>query len=288
MLHHEARGAGPAVLLVHAGIADSRMWTPLADALARDHFVIAPDLRGFGRSTLEPGRLSHPDDLLALLDALGVDRAAVVAASMGGAVALEVVLAAPERVSALALLDSAVDELDPSPPLAAYWEAEEAAIEAGDDETAIELTLRTWVDGHGRDGEPDPEVRALVATMYRDSLAAQRGVVVEEDEVPARSPPGRDQRAGARDRRRARRRGLRRHRAPAGRAAAERPPARDDPRRRPPSRARATGRGGPGAARVPRRGRGQRPRSGMTAAWSSGRAPEITTPSSVTDAGCGR
>ncbi len=184
MLHHETRGAGPAVLLVHAGIADSRMWTPLADALARDHLVIAPDLRGFGRSALGPGRLSHSDDLLALLDALGVDRAAVVAASMGGAVALEVVLAAPERVSALALLDSAVDELDPSPGLAAYWEAEEAAIEAGDDDTAVELTLRTWVDGQGRDGEPNPEVRALVATMYRNSLAAQRGVVVEEDEVP--------------------------------------------------------------------------------------------------------
>ena len=151
--------------------------------VGRDHRVIAPDLRGFGRSPLEPGRFSHRDDLIALLDGLGVGRAAVVAASMGGAITLEVALHAPERISALALLDSAVDDaLGWSDAMEAYGAAEEAAFEAGDLDEVVELGLRMWVDGHGRAEPVDPEVRDLVATMYRDSLEAQAGVDAEEDE----------------------------------------------------------------------------------------------------------
>ena len=105
MLFHEQHGDGPAVLLVHAGVADSRMWAGIVPRLAEAHRVIACDLRGFGRSPLEPGPYSHGSDLLELLDGLGVDRAAVVAASMGGQVALELALRAPERVTALAQVD---------------------------------------------------------------------------------------------------------------------------------------------------------------------------------------
>jgi 3-oxoadipate enol-lactonase len=181
MLFHEQHGAGPAVLLVHAGVADSRMWAGVVPRLAEAHRVIACDLRGFGRSPLEPGPYSHGGDLLALLDALGVERPAVVAASMGGAFALELALHAPERVTALALLDSALDENgERSPEFAAYIEAEGTALEAGDVDAAAEATLRTWVDGRGRAGAVDPEVRALVGVMYRDWAAHQ--LAAEEDE----------------------------------------------------------------------------------------------------------
>ena len=77
-LHHAVRGDGPDVLLVHAGIADSRMWEPLAERLvAAGYRVVAPDLRGFGHTPLEPGVVSNAGDLVALLEELGIERAAV-------------------------------------------------------------------------------------------------------------------------------------------------------------------------------------------------------------------
>jgi pimeloyl-ACP methyl ester carboxylesterase len=60
-LHHEVRGDGPAALLVHAGIADRRMWAPMAERLAAAGVrAVACDLRGFGRTPLAPGASPTP------------------------------------------------------------------------------------------------------------------------------------------------------------------------------------------------------------------------------------
>jgi 3-oxoadipate enol-lactonase len=183
-LHHEVRGDGPPVLLVHAGIADSRMWAPLAERLvAAGHRVVTCDLRGFGRTPLDPGVVSNAADLVALLDHLGIDRAAVVGASFGGRVALELSLRAPGRIAALALLDAGLDEADTSDERAAFDAAEEAAIDAGDLDAAVALNVHTWVTRDRRD--VDPAVAELVATMQRDAFDAQLGVDAElEDNDP--------------------------------------------------------------------------------------------------------
>jgi 3-oxoadipate enol-lactonase len=184
-LHHEVRGDGPALLLVHAGVADGRMWTPFAErVVAAGHRLIVPDLQGFGRTPLAPGTVSHPADLVALLDELGVERATVVGASFGGFVALALALRAPERVAGLVLLDAALDEFEPSRDLATFDAAEETALEAGDLDAAVELNVRFWVDRSGqRDpGDVDPAVRDLVATMQRDAFEAQIGVEAELEE----------------------------------------------------------------------------------------------------------
>jgi 3-oxoadipate enol-lactonase len=181
-LHHEVRGEGPAVLLVHAGIADSRMWAPVAERLvAGGHRVVTCDLPGFGRTPLEPGVVSEAADLVALLDHLDVERAAVVGASFGGRIALELALRAPERVAALALLDSSLDEFERSEELAAFDAAEEAALEDGDLDAAVELTVRMWVTRGDRD--VDPAVVDLVRTMQRDAFAAQLGVDADFDQL---------------------------------------------------------------------------------------------------------
>ena len=161
-LHHDVRGDGPAVLLVHAGVADSRMWPGVAGQLAATHRVVTCDLRGFGKSPLPPERFSHAADLVALLDELGIERAAVVGASFGGYVALELALRAPGRVMALALLDPFLDEFDPSGEFAAFAEAEEAALDAGDVE----------------EDELDPPVSARLAEIRVPAL-----VVVGADDV---------------------------------------------------------------------------------------------------------
>ena len=181
-IHHEVRGDGPAVLLVHAGIADSRMWAPVAERLvAGGHRVVTCDLPGFGRTPLEPGVVSEAAELVALLDHLDVERATVVGASFGGRIALELALRAPERVAALALLDSSLDEFERSEELAAFDAAEEAALEGGDLDAAVELTVRMWVTRGDRD--VDPAVVDLVRTMQRDAFAAQLGVDADFDEL---------------------------------------------------------------------------------------------------------
>ncbi|NJP31477.1 alpha/beta fold hydrolase [Micromonospora sp. HSS6-12] len=84
------------------------MWREQVDALASRHRVIALDLRGYGESELPPAPFANHDDVAGLLDALGIERAALVGWSFGGAVAIDTALAHPDRVTALALLGAAV------------------------------------------------------------------------------------------------------------------------------------------------------------------------------------
>lgn len=108
-LHVEERGGGdePPPLLLIAGIpAIADDWAPLAERLAVDRRVIAYDNRGSGRSTVTPGPYTTPQlarDAIALLDALDIQRADVFGMSMGGMIAQELALRAPERVRRLVL-----------------------------------------------------------------------------------------------------------------------------------------------------------------------------------------
>ena len=97
----ECAGAGPGVVLVHAGIGDSRMWDPQWDALAAHGRVVRYDCRGFGRSETSDVAFSNRADLLAVMDASGLSRATLVGASRGGAVAIDTALEFPDRVTAL-------------------------------------------------------------------------------------------------------------------------------------------------------------------------------------------
>lgn len=104
-------GAGPSVVFLH-GYGESLVsWRGVFDAVARHADAIAIDLRGFGLSAKPPGGYatdSLASDVLRALDALGVGEAVLVGHSLGGAVALAVATAAPERVRALILVDPAV------------------------------------------------------------------------------------------------------------------------------------------------------------------------------------
>lgn len=105
-LRFEIDGEGPPVVCGHGFSLDVRLWEPQLEALAARHTLVRYDLRGFGRSTPAAGPYNHSEDLLALLDHLGFDRAALVGLSLGGAVALGATLLAPGRVERLAMLDS--------------------------------------------------------------------------------------------------------------------------------------------------------------------------------------
>lgn len=103
----EATGTGSPVLLIH-GLGYARWgWEPLVAGLGTRHRVIAFDNRGIGASDVPPGPYAVADmatDALAVLDAAGVGRAHVVGTSLGGMVAQELAVTAPDRVERLVLL----------------------------------------------------------------------------------------------------------------------------------------------------------------------------------------
>ncbi|MGM0576933.1 MAG: alpha/beta fold hydrolase [Myxococcota bacterium] len=109
-IFHESRGEGPAVVLVHGFLFSDAIWEAQARALVEaGHRVITVDLRGHGRSgavELRPSLYDLTEDVLAVLDAHGVDRAVWGGLSMGGMIALRAALRAPKRVAAMMLLDT--------------------------------------------------------------------------------------------------------------------------------------------------------------------------------------
>jgi 3-oxoadipate enol-lactonase len=102
-------GAGFPLLLIHGLAGDHTAWEPQVAAWKSRHRVIAPDNRGAGRSTQVDEPVSTRDlarDMLALLDACGVESAHIVGRSMGGAVAQHMALMAPERVRSMVMCAS--------------------------------------------------------------------------------------------------------------------------------------------------------------------------------------
>ncbi len=102
-------GSGPAVVLLHGFASSLESWMRILPQLAKNHRLIALDLKGFGYSGRPAGDYSPGEEaalVFELLDRLGVDKAAVVAHSWGCAVALSMALAKPERVERLALFDA--------------------------------------------------------------------------------------------------------------------------------------------------------------------------------------
>lgn len=180
-LPHDEFGGGSAMVLLHAGIADRRMWDEHLEPLAAaGHRVVAVDLPGFGEAAIGAGPVAHWEGVLETMDALGIEQASLVGNSFGAAVALRVAALYPERVSSLLLFSApAVPEPDPSPVLLAAWEAEEEAVEAGDFEKAVEAVASSWVRP-----EASAAVRTRIATMQRENYERHASEQLEQAADP--------------------------------------------------------------------------------------------------------
>lgn len=188
------------VVLIHAGVADRRMWDPVWTALTAERDLVRLDLRGFGDSTARPGHgratdgrpeaLSPVDDVLETVAALGIEQFHLVGASYGAGVAVEVALTEPGRVVSLLLSapgGSLIAEV--TPDLRAFFDAERAALAEDDLDAAVEANLAWWVDGPHRDaGAVDPAIRDLVRQMQRRAFEVTAGwddVAEQELDPPA-------------------------------------------------------------------------------------------------------
>lgn len=178
----ESAGEGPGILFIHAGVADSRMWDDLFGTLALQFRCIRYDLRGYGRSSCPPGPFSHLADLAGVIETAGVESAALIGASMGGRLAIDFTLTHPHRVSRLVLVASALGGHEWSEEVRRFGREEDAALEAGDVDAAVELNLKMWVDGPRREPTAvSAHVRASVAAMQRDAFEKQIAAYAETD-----------------------------------------------------------------------------------------------------------
>ena len=104
-LYWERYGEGPPLVLLHGGMLTIELnFATLIPTLARSHSVIGVEQQGHGRTANIDREITYPNlasDIVALLDHLGIEKATVLGHSMGGAVALELAVSHPDRVSAI-------------------------------------------------------------------------------------------------------------------------------------------------------------------------------------------
>jgi pimeloyl-ACP methyl ester carboxylesterase len=186
-LYYEVAGQGYPLLLIHAGIADSRMWDEQFPVFAQRYKVIRFDLRGYGQSAIPPNLFADYEDPALLLRSLGIEKAHVVGVSFGGKIAIDFTLAHPEMVSSLVLVAPDLGGYVASAEVQQFNEEEARLLEQGDLDAAAELNVRTWVDGPRRGLEQvNPRVRERVREMqyHAFTIPVPDGV----DEIPLEPP----------------------------------------------------------------------------------------------------
>lgn len=185
--YYEMAGAGAPLVLVHAGICDSRMWDDQVAVFAQHYQVVRYDLRGYGQTPAVAGPFAHHDDLYALLQYLGIERAHLLGCSMGGSACLDFALAYPTMVETLILVGSSPSGYRANRPLPAQLPAVDEALQRGDFVQAAELEVQIWVDGIGRTPEQlSPALRERVRAM--NTIALQNEVLELGEPRPLEPP----------------------------------------------------------------------------------------------------
>jgi pimeloyl-ACP methyl ester carboxylesterase len=184
--YYEMDGSGIPLVLVHAGIADSRMWNDQFHVFAEKYQTIRYDRRGFGKTRMVAGDFSLHNDLYELLKSLGIEQAILVGCSQGRKTVTNFTLEHPDMVKALVLVGSALSGFQFDGESPKQEEELEKADQAGDLERVNELEIQIWVDGQGRTPDQvDPKVRELVKEM---NLIALQGPQDLGNEIPLEPP----------------------------------------------------------------------------------------------------
>lgn len=184
-------GSGPPLVLVHGFPFDHTMWTPQIVRLQASCKVIAPDLRGFGRSTLTDAdrdqgveMRQYADDVVAVLDKIGVTSPVILCGfSMGGYVLWQLASAYPDRVRALVLCDTRAGDDSDEARQGRLTMAEEV-LQAGSSELVAEKLMPKLLAPDTRENDPSlvEQVEGMIRQVPPAAIAAaQRGMARRPD-----------------------------------------------------------------------------------------------------------
>ncbi|HWH23994.1 MAG TPA: alpha/beta fold hydrolase [Candidatus Limnocylindria bacterium] len=177
-LYFEADGAGSAVTLIHAGVANLRMWDGQVAAWRDRHHVVRYDTRGFGRTLTEDVPYSNRDDLRRLLNHLGIERTHLVGLSRGAMIALDFSLEQPARVLSLAWIAGGIGGFE-GPPDGVDWDEVERLWRERRFDELVERETQIWTDGLGQPPtRVEPEVRRRMIEWNMANYSA--GQVAEQ------------------------------------------------------------------------------------------------------------
>ena len=183
---YDLAGEGPAVVLVHAGVANRSMWDDQVEALRDAYRVIRHDTRGFGETETDAVAFSNRADIAALLDHLGEPTAHVVGLSRGGQIALDFALEFPDRVRSLTVVAGGIGGYEsPAELPQETWEPVEAMWKAKEWEALSDWETAFWADGPGQSPDRVPEIRRRVHGWILENYLAEK----EEGEPQPLDPP---------------------------------------------------------------------------------------------------
>jgi pimeloyl-ACP methyl ester carboxylesterase len=183
---YDADGSGPAVLLIHAGVANRSMWDDQVAALKDGYRVIRHDTRGYGETDTDAVEFSNRADIAALLDHLGEDAAHIVGLSRGGQIALDFAVESPERVRSLTVVAGGIGGYEsPAEVPAETWEPVEAMWKAKDWEKLTDWETAFWADGPGQSADRVPDVHRRVHDWVLENYRAEK----EEGQPQPLDPP---------------------------------------------------------------------------------------------------
>lgn len=165
-LYYELAGSGDPVVLIHGGWVDVRNWDEQFAVLARGHRVLRYDVRGHGQSSAPVEGVSYSDheDLANLLDHLRIRNEHLVGFSMGSRIAVDYVLAYPERSRSLVVVGPVVSGYT-SPQAEAFRSHNPrigAVLKAQGHKAAVDYTVDVMFAGTGGDARTVSRIRAIV------------------------------------------------------------------------------------------------------------------------------
>jgi 3-oxoadipate enol-lactonase/4-carboxymuconolactone decarboxylase len=169
----------PPLLLVHSLGTSLLVWEAQAEALAQGYRVIRPDLRGHGLTTVTPGPYAIDGlaaDMLALLDALGIQHTHAAGLSIGGLVVQSMASLAPDRIRSLILCDTAM-----LIPPADLWHQRAATVRAGGMATIAEAVLARWVTPDFLSAPPAQGLRAMLLRTDPEGYAGAAEAIAAAD-----------------------------------------------------------------------------------------------------------
>ena len=190
-LYYEAAGTGQPLVLIHAGVADCRMWDEQFSAFAQQYRVIRYDTRGFGKTTSEDVAFSNRQDLVDLLRHLDIEQTAILGLSRGGQIAIDFTLEHPEMVRALIAVAAGVSGYEgPATEAERSLFAEYERLEEQKAYDALtDFEVGVWGDGPG---QPAGRAEARVRERLREMIANNYRTHHEQMQPRVLEPPAVD------------------------------------------------------------------------------------------------